>query len=265
MPFVTKLDPSIPSKTLLDQLDKQNIVYTLVDQAGGRELWLDDPSLVEPVQAYYQQYCEQYHNRLSFKNLKRTPITTSMLIITGLTALITLMGSQNIEYFLMAKLQYYPRSWFYFDGMSNLWHFISPTFLHFGVEHLLFNVLSFWFLGSAVEKAVGMKWYALLVIVMALASNFAQLLSSGPLFGGLSGVVYGLIGFVFVYQKMIANLAVPQGLIYVAIIWMALGATDALAMIGFGNMANAAHLAGLLSGFILIFIYQYLTKQKVNV
>lgn len=255
-------DRSVPLEPVLAQLKKQDIAYELLEQNERIELSVQDPNLVEPVRQFYQQYLDQYQNRLSVQNLKRTPITTCILLITFMTALASQLGQQFIEGFLIAKMQYYPRTWFFYEGIENTWRFISPIFLHFSVEHLIFNTLSFWYLGSMLERNIGRFWYLGLVIGIAAISNVSQLYSDGPLFGGLSGVVYGFIGFAFFYQKMIKPLNVPNGLLVIAIIWMLLGMFDVLAMIGLGNMANAAHFTGILSGIALFMIYKLFCEKR---
>lgn len=255
-------DGSVPIEPVLAQLNKQNIAYELLEQNSQIELRVQDPSLVEPVRQFYQQYLDQYQNRLSIQNLKRTPITTCILLITFIVALITQLGQQFIEGFLIAKIQYYPRTWFYYEGIENTWRIISPIFLHFNIEHLIFNTLSFWYLGSILERNMGRIWYLGLVISVAAMSNVSQLYSDGPLFGGLSGVVYGFIGFAFFYQKLIKPLNVPKGLLVIAVIWMLLGMFDVLAVIGLGNMANAAHFTGMVSGIVLLFIYKLFCGKR---
>ena len=263
MYLVFKCDITFPIQPVLSQLDKQNIVYHVVEANGKTELWVMDQKLVDPVLAFYKNYVNQYQNRLSIQNLKKTPVTSIILIVTFLTALITQLGGQWIEGFLIAEIQYYPRTWFFYEGVSNIWRFVSPIFLHFGVEHLIFNTLAFWYLGSIVERNIGRMVFIALILFVAVISNVSQLISDGPLFGGLSGVVYGLIGFTFLYQKLVRDLSVPKGLLIVSVIWMALGMTNVLASIGFGNMANAAHITGLLAGVFLFFTYKILMiKEK---
>jgi GlpG protein len=260
MYLACQCDPAVPIAPVLDQLEKQNIIFQLVDDNLPAELWVHDASLVDPVSQFYndyrQQFTEQQKNSLTIKNLKNTPVTSVLLMVTLLVALVTQLGSQFNDWFYIAQIQYYPRSWFLYDGGQNIWRVISPIFLHFGIEHIIFNALSFWYLGSVLERKLGMLVFILLVVTLAAVSNVSQLLVSGPLFGGLSGVVYGFIGFAFLYQQFIENLSVPKGLLYVAIGWMLLGMTDILAVIGFGNMANTAHLSGLLTGFIAFIFYK---------
>ncbi|HAD47374.1 MAG TPA: rhomboid family intramembrane serine protease, partial [Idiomarina sp.] len=72
-----------------------------------------------------------------------------------------------------------------------------------------------------------------------------QYVVSGPNFGGLSGVVYGLLGFCWLYSfGRRTPLWLPPGLIVFMVGWLILGYTGVLWV----NIANEAHLAGLLSG-----------------
>ena len=91
----------------------------------------------------------------------------------------------------------------------------------------------------------------LLVVLCGVGSNVAQYWYSGPsLFGGLSGVVYALLGYCWVYNVLLpgAGLGVPRGIIIFMLAWLVfcmVGPTEAL---GIGSIANAAHLGGLVLG-----------------
>jgi GlpG protein len=82
---------------------------------------------------------------------------------------------------------------------TEIWRYVTPIFLHFSLVHLVFNVAVTADLGRRVELARGSLTLLLLIVVIAIASNAGQLLLGGnPLFGGLSGVAYGLLGYVLV-------------------------------------------------------------------
>ncbi len=76
------------------------------------------------------------------------------------------------------------------------WRLVTPIFLHFGMMHILFNMIMLWQLGIPVERAIGSLRYALLVLAIAIPSNFSEylwdlhLLNEGiRQFGGMSGVL----------------------------------------------------------------------------
>ncbi len=249
MHLAFQYDGAINIEPFYQQLQRQGVVYELRKSQKVHELWLEDKALIKPVAEFYERYLLAQQHTLSVKNLKDTPFTAGILLISAAVALITMLGAYFLEYFLIARLQLDPRAWFLYDGFALLWHSISPIFLHFSIEHFIFNMLSFWYLGSSLERNLPWFYFISMLTLCALCSNYGQLYSSGPLFGGLSGVVYGFMGFAFIYQKFYRSLNVPNGLFYMAFIWLLLGFSNVLASIGL-NMANIAHLIGMLCGLL---------------
>lgn len=261
MYLVFRFDLNDALKPILDQLQKHDIECQLRVNANHQELWLTDEAYASSVVVLCQQFCEQKKRTLSINNLKGTPVVFLMLIMTGLSALITQLGDSNQQYFFIAEMIYDPRSWVLYQGAPLVWHSISPIFLHFGVEHLVFNSLMFWYLGSILERLLGHAHVLVLIVLLALCSNYAQLFMSGPLFGGISGVVYGLMMFAFCYQFFIRPLFLPKGLFYVAMVWLLLGLTPIFPYIGLGNMANTAHISGVLAGLAYFIIFKLLALR----
>ncbi|MFC0267971.1 rhomboid family intramembrane serine protease [Kushneria aurantia] len=135
---------------------------------------------------------------------------------------------------------------------GQIWRLFSPAFLHFSPMHLIFNLLWLWFFGRQVEVLQGrMRLLALLLIAMVV-SNLAQYATGTVLFGGMSGVVYALVGFVWLYARLVpdSGFSFPQMLVIFMIGWLVLCMTPLADWIGFGNIANEAHLGGLLLGLI---------------
>ncbi len=135
-------------------------------------------------------------------------------------------------------------------SQSEFWRLITPDFLHFSFLHITFNLLMFWVLGGQVERKKGWLSLLTLIIVVSLVSNVAQLLDGGYLFGGLSGVVYGLFGFCWVWSKYDSSVFMPDALFRFALVWLIIGYTPLTEWVGLGRMANSAHLYGLLSGLV---------------
>ena len=95
----------------------------------------------------------------------------------------------------------YRREMFYEIYHGQVWRLITPIFLHFGIMHILFNMLWLKQLGGAVEFVEGTWKLALQVLVYAIAGNVLQCYLSGPSFGGMSGVVYGLFAYMWLVGK----------------------------------------------------------------
>ena len=130
------------------------------------------------------------------------------------------------------------------------WRWLTPIFLHFSWLHLIFNGLWLWEFGALIERRCGSLRLCLLVLVCGAASNWAQYWWSGPsLFGGMSGVVYALLAYCLVIERVIpgSGLALPRGIAVLLLAWLLLCMTGIFDFFGIA-IANAAHLAGLLSG-----------------
>jgi GlpG protein len=129
---------------------------------------------------------------------------------------------------------------------GQVWRVVTPMLLHFSILHLLFNL--FWLrdLGAMIESKRGMWTMAALVLVAAVLSNVGQYAWSGwPRFGGMSGVVYALLGYVWVkgrYEPHL-GLGISRESVWIMLAWLGLGMTGLV-----GPIANAAHLIGLIAG-----------------
>lgn len=137
------------------------------------------------------------------------------------------------------------------DGGGQPWRLVTPVFIHFGWLHIAFNALWCWELGRRIEGALGSLNMAGLFLVTAVASNTAQHQVSGPgLFGGLSGVIYGLLGFAWIAARLSPRwraLAPAAPVMLFMLVWLVLGLLGVIDLFGL-SVANAAHLGGLLCG-----------------
>jgi GlpG protein len=128
---------------------------------------------------------------------------------------------------------------------GEVWRLVTPIFLHFGVWHLAFNIMALLDFGTMVERGRGARTLAGLVLGISVPSNVAQYLFSGPAFGGMSGVVYGLIGYIWVRGRMdpASGLFLHQSTMTLAMIWFVLCLAGVIP-----NAANTVHAVGLGAG-----------------
>ena len=139
------------------------------------------------------------------------------------------------------------------------WRLITPIFIHFSFAHLAFNCLWIFILGEKIENTDGSLIFILLVIFSAILSNCLQYFwTEASLFGGLSGVIYGLIGFCMIveFDSQYDRYKLPPALYLFMIVWLLLGFAGILDLFGFGSVANFAHLGGLISGILFAMIYK---------
>jgi GlpG protein len=188
------------------------------------------------------------------------PVVISLIAIAVAVVWLTSMSSNELVAGLMVidPRQY---EWFslaerldaLLDTLSKgqVWRLITPDFLHFSWSHIIFNSVMLWFLGSQIEYIDGRARLLVLVLVASLLSNGLQYLVTGPLFGGLSGVVYAIMGYCWLSQRRQPRFQFPPALITFALAWMALGFTPLPNLLGLGNMANEAHLGGFVAGLLV--------------
>jgi GlpG protein len=181
-------------------------------------------------------------------------LTTVMLSVSIVVALLTQLGRSRewVAWLQISNglLLDPARFWLSLTEIAQgqVWRLITPIFLHFSLLHLVFNLLLLRDLGGILEAKIGTARFALAVILIALVSNLSQYVAGGANFGGMSGVVYGVFGYLWMRNKMDFNFGVlispmASGMLMV---FLALGFFGLL-----GPTANAAHLSGLLAGAAL--------------
>ncbi len=128
---------------------------------------------------------------------------------------------------------------------GQVWRLFTPIFIHFDILHILFNMLWLRDLGSLIEARQRSGFFILLVLTLAAVSNLAQYFVAGPIFGGMSGVVYGLLGYVWMRAKFdpSSGFFVHPTTMTLMMIWLVVCYTGWL-----GPVANTAHSAGLILG-----------------
>tara|TARA_B100000768_G_C10964480_1_gene243118 strand:- start:55 stop:378 length:324 start_codon:yes stop_codon:yes gene_type:complete len=105
----------------------------------------------------------------------------------------------------------------------------------------------------------------MLLIVTSLSGNVAQAWQQASLFGGLSGVIYGLLGYIWVIDRFNEpRYHLPQSILIFMLLWLLLGVTGLFSVVGFGSIANMAHLGGLVAGVGWGFLHTTLWRKQFN-
>jgi rhomboid protease GluP len=134
-------------------------------------------------------------------------------------------------------------------AQGEAWRLVSSVFLHSGITHLGFNMLSLYFLGSFTEEAFGRTRFFALYLFSGVAGGLAYLYFGGfnqPAVGA-SGAIFGLLGGVLGYAMRRGTFSWQNPLIRQLLILLALNL-----YLGFSipNISNTAHLGGLAGGFV---------------
>jgi GlpG protein len=142
------------------------------------------------------------------------------------------------------------------------WRLITPIFIHYGIMHLLFNMLWLWDLGGAIESRKRPWFLAAFMLVAGIAGNLAQYYFTSHLFfGGMSGVVYGLLGYIWMQSifNPAAGFTLHQSTVVMMLIWFVVCWTGLLGPIG-----NWAHAAGLLIGVAWGYLAANIGRRRKN-
>jgi GlpG protein len=142
---------------------------------------------------------------------------------------------------------------------GEVWRLFTPMFIHFGFPHLFFNMLWMLDLGTMIERRQSSRMLLALVLVIAALSNFGQYLIGGAGFGGMSGVVYGLIGYIWLRGKfdLTSGLFLHSSTVIMAVVWFV------LCLVGIiPHVANTAHSVGFGLGLAWGFISATIATRR---
>lgn len=142
---------------------------------------------------------------------------------------------------------------------SEPWRLFGPALLHGNELHIIFNLLWWLELGRVIERFQSSFQLLWVTLASAAISNLAQFLVAGPYFGGLSGVVYALLGYLWLYGKVnpAAGYGLRREIVIMMLAWLVICMTGLV-----GSIANTAHVAGLLSGCLFGAVTGWWRRQQ---
>lgn len=219
----------------------------------------------------YQRRQERFNRRM------RGPVasqrwTVGLIVVCILVSLVSSGGNdRKIVRALSISPYRYTENVIEWQGMTpimegQVWRLVTPIFLHFGIWHLFFDMYVLYYLGGAVEQRRGPLRFLLLVLVIAVISNLVQYYFAHPVmdgpelkwihlpnFGGMSGVNYGLFGYIWMKVRFQPELGfrLDPSIFLFLMICLVLGLTPILPFLFSSGVANGCHIGGLLCGMFL--------------
>ena len=184
------------------------------------------------------------------------PVTLVLLVLSWLGfALVELDPNYHyVSLFTFFDIETYGRFLSFSLPEGEYWRFITPIFLHFSWLHIVFNSMWLWDLGQRIERIQGSRRTLGIVMTIGLGSNIAQsLFAKVSVFGGMSGVIYGLLGYGWVWSAICPDrsVGIPKPVISFMLVWLVLCMLGVAELLGAGAVANAAHVGGLVIGLLL--------------
>ena len=130
------------------------------------------------------------------------------------------------------------------------WRLVTSVFVHVGIAHILMNSIGFLFAAALLEHNLGRQLFLFVYISTGiLASLTSALWNDNMVSAGASGAIFGLYGFILA-KLLSANeqqRKMNDGLIVTIFIYVLYNLIMGLT----GNIDNAAHIGGLLSGIVM--------------
>jgi rhomboid protease GluP len=182
---------------------------------------------------------------------------------------VSTIAAIHVGLYLCTILPFFPNQWFFetFSGVNlyikegQLWRLITPTFIHSGFSHMLFNTLSLILFGPALERMIGKGRFMFVYLVSGLCANTATLLLEPLTFThvGSSGAIFGLFGYyisIILFRKRWMSRQNAQIILTLCVISLIMTFLQP-------NINITAHLFGLLGGFLMGAI-PYFNKNDWN-
>ena len=198
-------------------------------------------------------------------NIRSAPVSFGLVVVSAFVFLLffPLRWVGLLELFNYVPFEASRTGVRFGEPSGQWWRLITPTLIHFGWLHVVFNSLWLWEFGQRIERVIGSFNLVGLYLVSAAVSISVQYFWEGPaIFGGMSGVVYAFLGFLWAANLLRPGWISqpPPAILMFMLIWLAIGFVGALDFIGVGAIANGAHLGGLLIGFMLGAVMALLTR-----
>ncbi|WP_244081074.1 rhomboid family intramembrane serine protease GlpG [Aeromonas caviae] len=252
------------AQALVDYLATLGISCELTQSELGVSVWLADERRLAQAQQEVKRFLSEPNHprymeaswqsghadaRIDYSKGMTDPVTDFLhqagpLTLVVIIACLAIYALNAIGLPIFDELAFHPTLAQFTDWQA--WRYVTPAFIHFSVLHLVFNLLWWWYLGGQIEQRLDSGKLFILLIVGAALPNIAEFFASGPRFGGLSGVVYALLGYSWLRARLQPDcgLAMPPALMGFMLVWLVLGFLDMLGT----PTANMAHLVGLLVG-----------------
>jgi GlpG protein len=254
------------AQAFIDYMASRRIEIEMMPEGGGSfALWLKDAEYQVEVEAELRHFLDNPYDRkyqaaswevaesrtrkfsyhspglMALLQARSGPFTLGVM---GLCVVIFILSQVGFEQPVFSLLHFPALA----GEQWQLWRWVSHALLHFSILHIAFNLLWWWQLGGDIERRLGSLKLLNIFLLSAALSGAGQFWVEDAYFGGLSGVVYALMGYLWVMSSRApeTGLSIPRPIVVFMLVWLVLGYVQPYMAI-----ANTAHLMGLLSGVVL--------------
>lgn len=269
-------------------LRKQGLAHRINEESGQQVIWVNSEQEVELVTQILASWPmdRQTPNKSSASIVRdsvagialwrpvlnafiASPVTLSLiaacLLVAAVSALGTQVGRVQFLFYPLLETDNFVALVADISSIDLFLRTVTPMFLHFGELHLVFNMLWLWYFGKQLEAIHPLWIFVVLIVVISFVSNTTQYLYTGyNNFGGMSGVVYGLVGYTWVIHSFMPRsyLLLNNRMFVVFVVALVL-----MELVAGSWVATAAHVGGLVCGLFLgtliVIYYRLVLRQEV--
>lgn len=253
-------------------LKQQGLRHRIVEESGMQTIYVESSTEVQ----FIQQSLESFINveevlqservissgsAISIKGIIysiltafiQNPITMVLIVVCLTVAVISSLGTavSRVDFMFYPLIDSSSLSALLGDinSLGIAFGTLAPMFLHFGELHLVFNLLWLWYFGKQLESLQPAGMFIVLVVLTSFVSNTTQYMAiEYNNFGGMSGVVYGLLGYTWIIHSLMPRsyLLINTNMFIFFVIALVL-----MEVIASSWIATAAHVGGLVSGMAI--------------
>ena len=197
------------------------------------------------------------------EELKKEPVTVALIVINILVFLAVDLGgdSLNTANMLQHGAAYTP---FILEG-GQYYRLFTSMFLHFGITHLMNNMVMLGALGWNLELEIGKLRFIIIYFLSGIGGNILSLIAAisageSAVSAGASGAVFGLMGallYVVIANRGRLGQLSGRGMIFMVVLSLYFGLTSS-------GVDNMAHIGGLICGFLFAVILYRPKKIHYN-
>ncbi len=195
------------------------------------------------------------------EELRKEPVTVILILMNVLIFLVVDLngGSLDTQNMIRWGAAYTP----FIMEQGQIYRLFTCMFLHFGIEHLVNNMLVLFALGQRMEKVLGKGKFLILYLMGGIGGNLLSLFmeikgQEYAVSAGASGAVFAVMGamiYIVLHDKgKVEDLSAKQ-IIIMAVFSVYLGIVS-------DGVDNAAHIGGLIAGFFLSVILYHPRKIR---
>ena len=184
--------------------------------------------------------------------LQNLSISNAFLLIQIVMFIVMTLhgGSTNPAVLVHYGAKYNP----FIIAFHQYWRFITPIFLHIGMEHLVMNSIFLYFLGNQLESIIGHGRFFVIYLLSGIIGNVASFAFSPSISAGASTSLFGLFGIILYLSTKHKYIYFFRelGMQYKALLIMNL-----LSSLFLSRVDVYGHLGGLVGGYIATAVFTF--------